>query len=49
MTQALRDARARGCTTTTLEASPAGRPVYERMGYQRLGTVEMWEHRVPAA
>jgi len=49
MKQALRDARARGCTTTTLEASPAGRPVYERMGYQPLGVVEMWEHRVPAS
>ena len=49
MKQALRDARARGCTTTTLEASPAGKPVYERMGYQALGTLEMWEHRVPAS
>jgi GNAT superfamily N-acetyltransferase len=49
MKQALRQAQARGCTTTTLEASPPGRPVYERMGYQALGTIEMWEHRVPAS
>jgi GNAT superfamily N-acetyltransferase len=45
MRQALRDARARGCATTTLEASPRGRPVYERLGYQALGDLEMWERR----
>src|SRR3712207_7485753 len=41
MKQALRDARARGCTTTTLEASPAGRPVYERMGRSEEHTSEL--------
>jgi predicted GNAT family acetyltransferase len=45
MKQGLRAAVDRGCTTTTLEASPMGRPIYERMGYLPLGTVEMWERR----
>lgn len=48
MRQALRDARANGCTTTTLEATRLGRPVYERVGYRSLGTLEMWERRTPA-
>jgi GNAT superfamily N-acetyltransferase len=45
MKQALRQARERGCVTTTLEASPKGRPVYERLGYRSFGTLEMWERR----
>lgn len=45
--QALRDALAYGCTTTTLEATRLGRPVYERVGYRSLGTLEMWERRAP--
>ena len=45
MKQTLRGAAERGCTTTTLEASPAGEPVYERLGYERLGPLEMWERR----
>jgi GNAT superfamily N-acetyltransferase len=45
MKQALRAARSRGCVTTTLEASPRGRPVYERLGYRSFGTIQMWEHR----
>jgi ribosomal protein S18 acetylase RimI-like enzyme len=44
--EALRDAAARGCTTTTLEATKLGRPVYDRLGYRSLGTLEMWERRV---
>jgi ribosomal protein S18 acetylase RimI-like enzyme len=43
--QALREAVARGCTTTTLESTKLGRPVYERIGYRSLGTLEMWERR----
>jgi ribosomal protein S18 acetylase RimI-like enzyme len=43
--QALRDAAARGCTTTTLESTKLGRPVYERVGYRALGRLEMWERR----
>ena len=37
MTQALLDARKRGCTTTSLQATKMGRPVYERLGYRDLG------------
>jgi ribosomal protein S18 acetylase RimI-like enzyme len=42
---ALREAREAGCETTSLEATKAGEPVYERLGYRALGTLEMWEHR----
>jgi GNAT superfamily N-acetyltransferase len=42
---ALVDARERGCQTTTLIATPMGRPLYERVGYRPLGIVEMWERR----
>lgn len=43
--QALREARERGCTTTTLESTRAGRPVYERLGFRPLGALQMWERR----
>jgi ribosomal protein S18 acetylase RimI-like enzyme len=46
MRLALREAREAGCETTSLEATRAGRPVYERLGYRVLGRLEMWEHRV---
>jgi ribosomal protein S18 acetylase RimI-like enzyme len=49
MRQALRDSLARGCTTTTLEATKLGRPVYGRLGYRSLGTLQMWERRTPRA
>ncbi len=42
---ALAQARARGCVTTSLQATTRGRPVYERMGYRPLGAMEMWERR----
>jgi GNAT superfamily N-acetyltransferase len=45
MTQALLDARARGCTTTSLQATKLGQPIYERMGYRDLGPLQMWEKR----
>jgi GNAT superfamily N-acetyltransferase len=48
MLRGLSRARERGATTTTLEASEMGRPVYERMGYRSLGTLGMWERRGPA-
>ena len=42
---ALADARERGLETTTLVATRAGRPLYERLGYRLVGAVEMWERR----
>ncbi len=44
--QALRDATAGGCDTTTLEATKLGQPVYERMGFRVLGELQMWERRL---
>jgi GNAT superfamily N-acetyltransferase len=41
----LRWARADGATSTTLEATEAGFPVYEQLGYRALGTLQMWEWR----
>jgi len=46
MRLALREARERGCTTTTLEGTAAGAPVYRRLGYRDLGVLQMWERRV---
>jgi GNAT superfamily N-acetyltransferase len=45
MTRALLDARERGCTTTSLQATKLGQPVYERLGYRDLGPIQMWERR----
>jgi GNAT superfamily N-acetyltransferase len=42
---ALRDAQAQGMLSTSLQASPKGRSVYARMGYQDVGTMQMWELR----
>ena len=47
MRAALRDGRERGATTTTLEATKLGQPVYERLGYRALGPLQMWERRKP--
>jgi GNAT superfamily N-acetyltransferase len=46
--RALLDARERGCKTSTTQASKMGEPVYERLGYRRFGTIEMWERRARA-
>jgi GNAT superfamily N-acetyltransferase len=43
--RALSDARDRGCTTSSLQSSPIGFRVYERLGYRDKGTLETWEHR----
>jgi GNAT superfamily N-acetyltransferase len=45
LTLALHDARDRGCTTTSLQATKMGAPVYRRLGYRPLGPVQMWERR----
>jgi GNAT superfamily N-acetyltransferase len=47
--RALLDARERGCTTSTTQATKMGEPVYERLGYRKFGTIEMWERRRVAA
>jgi GNAT superfamily N-acetyltransferase len=35
----------RGCDISTLQATSLGRPIYERLGYRDLGTLQMWERR----
>jgi GNAT superfamily N-acetyltransferase len=45
--RALLDARDRGCTTSTTQATKMGEPVYARLGYRKFGTIEMWERRTP--
>jgi ribosomal protein S18 acetylase RimI-like enzyme len=47
MRRALAAGRARGNQVTTLQATKAGRPVYDRLGYRSLGAIEMWERRKP--
>jgi GNAT superfamily N-acetyltransferase len=43
--RALAEARERGLATASLQASKAGAPAYERLGFLDLGCVEMWELR----
>lgn len=45
LAHALADAAERGQRTSTLVATKLGRPVYERLGYRRVGALEMWERR----
>jgi GNAT superfamily N-acetyltransferase len=45
MAHAMADARKRGRTTSTLQATDLGRPVYERLGYRSLGEIQLWEKR----
>jgi GNAT superfamily N-acetyltransferase len=42
---AMVEARERGCDISTLQATKIGEPVYARIGYQRVGAIEMWEKR----
>lgn len=46
LAHALREAAAAGCTTTSLEGSPMGEPIYARMGYRSLGRFGLWERRL---
>ena len=45
MRRALWDARERGCEISTLQATKLGEPVYERLGYESHGPIQMWEKR----
>jgi ribosomal protein S18 acetylase RimI-like enzyme len=45
MRAALRQAAQDGCTTTTLEATAAGEPIYAAMGYRSFGRYRMMEAR----
>lgn len=47
MRRALWDADQRGCRTTTLQSTKAGRAIYERVGYNDFGALQMWEFRPP--
>jgi GNAT superfamily N-acetyltransferase len=47
LTHALADAAERGCATTTLAATPEGRPGFERLGYRALCPIQQWERRGP--
>jgi GNAT superfamily N-acetyltransferase len=47
--RALLDARERGCTISTTQATKMGEPVYDRLGYRKFGTIEMWERRAPVS
>ena len=45
MHRMLLDARERGCTTTSLQATESGQRLYDALGYRRLGDMQLWEHR----
>ncbi len=48
--RALIQARARGCSSSSLQASGSGAPVYARLGYRDLGGIGIWErHSGPAS
>jgi GNAT superfamily N-acetyltransferase len=42
---ALVEARDRGCDVSTLQATSMGERVYARLGYERIGAIQMWEKR----
>jgi GNAT superfamily N-acetyltransferase len=42
---ALAEARERGLRTSTLQSTKFGRPVYERLGYEPVCAIQMWERR----
>jgi GNAT superfamily N-acetyltransferase len=46
---ALAEARERGLRTSTLQATKLGYPVYERLGYEAICRLQMWERRMADA
>jgi GNAT superfamily N-acetyltransferase len=48
MRHALAGARDRGLVTSTLQASPMGTPIYQRLGYETAFRLRMYERRAPA-
>jgi GNAT superfamily N-acetyltransferase len=48
MLRALAAAREEGMATASLQATKAGAPIYERLGFRDFGFVEMWELRKDA-
>jgi ribosomal protein S18 acetylase RimI-like enzyme len=47
LAHALHEARRRGQTTTSLQASKLGQGIYARLGYRPLGEVHLYEKRPP--
>jgi GNAT superfamily N-acetyltransferase len=45
MLRALGEAREQGALTASLQATKAGAPIYERLGFADFGFIEMWELR----
>jgi GNAT superfamily N-acetyltransferase len=45
LARALAEAREQGLTTASLQATKAGAPLYERLGFRDFGYIEMWELR----
>jgi len=45
LSRALSEARERGLATASLQATRAGAPLYERLGFRDFGFIEMWELR----
>jgi GNAT superfamily N-acetyltransferase len=45
MRQALGQARANGCTTTTLQATDVGERLYHHLGYRHVCVMQLWELR----
>jgi len=45
LARALADGRKQGLRTSTLQATKLGYPVYAKLGYRDVGTMQMWERR----
>jgi hypothetical protein len=45
MHRALAEARERGLATSNLQSTKKGYPVYERLGYDPICRLQMWERR----